>query len=115
MGYRLSWTNPKPETLKPETIYQEVQMALSIKVLGPGCANCQRVEQQAVAALEALAEEDPTLEATVQHVTDHEDIMKYPIMYTPGLVINEQLVCAGRIPAVNEVVGWMREAMSGAE
>jgi hypothetical protein len=90
-------------------------MALSIKVLGPGCANCQRVEQQAVAALEALAEEDPTLEATVQHVTDHEDIMKYPIMFTPGLVINEQLVCAGRIPAVNEVVGWMREAVSGAE
>jgi hypothetical protein len=110
MGYRSSWTNPKPET-----IYQEVKMALSIKVLGPGCANCQRVEQQAVAALEELAEEESTLEATVQHVTDFEDIMKYPIMFTPGLVINEQLVCAGRIPAVNEVVGWMREAMSGAE
>jgi len=90
-------------------------MALSIKVLGPGCANCQRVEQQAVAALELLAEEDSTLEATVQHVTDQEGIAKYPIMFTPGLVINEQLVCAGRIPTVDEVVGWMREAVGGAE
>lgn len=86
-------------------------MALTIKVLGPGCANCQRVEQQAVAALEALAAEDSSLEATVQHVTDFTDIMKYPILATPGLVVNERLVCAGRIPAVEEVIDWMREAL----
>jgi small redox-active disulfide protein 2 len=86
-------------------------VVLNIKVLGPGCANCQRVEQQAVAALEALAVEDPSLEAIVQHVTDYEEIMKYPIMFTPGLVVNEQLVCAGRIPTVDEVIGWLREAL----
>jgi small redox-active disulfide protein 2 len=90
-------------------------MALSIKVLGPGCANCQRVEQQAVAALEALAEEDPSLEATVQHVTDRQEIVEYPIMFTPGLVINERLVCAGRIPTTDEVIGWLREATDGVE
>ena len=86
-------------------------MALYIKVLGPGCVNCQRVEQQAVAALEALVAEDPALEATIQHVTERSEIMKYPIMYTPGLVVNERLVCAGRIPAVDEVTGWLREAI----
>jgi small redox-active disulfide protein 2 len=86
-------------------------MKLNIKVLGPGCANCQRVEQQAVEALEALAEEDASLEATIQHVTDHEEIMQYPILATPGLVVNEKLVCAGRIPQVDEVLGWMREAL----
>ena len=86
-------------------------MTLSIKVLGPGCPNCQRVEQHAVAALEALAEEYPALEATVQHVSELEEITKYNVMLTPGLVVNERLVCAGRIPAVDEVVGWLRKAV----
>ena len=84
---------------------------LNIKVLGPGCINCQRVEQQAAAALEALAEENPSLEATLQHVTNRAEIMNYRILATPGLVINEQVVCAGRIPTVEEVVGWLRETL----
>ena len=84
---------------------------LNIKVLGPGCANCRRVEQRAAAALEALAEEDPSLEATMQHVTDYDEIMEYPIMSTSGLVINEQLICSGRVPRVDEVIGWLREAL----
>ena len=87
-------------------------MVLNIKVLGPGCANCQRVEQQAKAALEALAEESPSLEATLQHVTEHDEIKKYPIMFTPGLVINEKLVCAGRIPSEAEVRQWLTVAMA---
>lgn len=90
-------------------------MVLNIKVLGPGCANCQRVEQRAKAALEVLAEEDPTLEATIQHVTNYEEIMKYPILATPGLVINEQLVCSGRIPPQAEIRQWLTSAMAETE
>lgn len=79
---------------------------LSIKVLGPGCANCHRVEQIAVDALEML-----DAEVTIQHVTDQNEIRKYSILYTPGLVINEQVVCAGRIPSIDEVVSWAEEAL----
>jgi hypothetical protein len=79
---------------------------LNIKVLGPGCLNCYRVEQVAVDALEML-----DTEATIQHITDQAEIGKYPIMYTPGLVINEQLVCAGRIPSIKEVMSWAEEAL----
>jgi small redox-active disulfide protein 2 len=86
-------------------------MKLSIKVLGPGCHNCHRVEENAVEALEILGEEYPELEATIQHVTDFNQIMEYPILATPGLVLNEELVCAGRIPSVDEAVGWMRAAL----
>ena len=86
---------------------------LDIKVLGSGCAACDWVQQQAVVALEMLAEEDPSLEATIQHVTDYGEIMQYPIMFTPALVVNEEVVCAGRIPQVEEVVGWLRAALDG--
>ncbi len=90
-------------------------MVLNIKVLGPGCWNCQRVEQQAVTTLEALEEENPSLEATIQHVTEYAEIMKYPIISTPGLVINEKLVCAGRIPSEAEVRQWLTSAMAETE
>jgi small redox-active disulfide protein 2 len=88
-------------------------MALKIKILGPGCINCYRVEENTVEALERVSQEEPELEATLQHVTDFKEIMEYPILATPGLVVNEELVCAGRIPRVDEIVSWMREALDG--
>ena len=80
---------------------------LNIKVLGPGCVNCHMMRQVAVDALEML-----DAEATIQHITDQAEMIKYPIMYTPGLVINEQLVCAGRIPSIKEVISWAEEALA---
>ena len=66
---------------------------LVIKVLGPGCANCVKVEAVARKAIGTMG-----IEATIEKVTDYEKIMQYPILSTPGLVVNEQLVVAGRIP-----------------
>ncbi len=86
---------------------------LTIKVLGPGCYNCQVLAQNAVEALEAVAEAQPEeFEATILKVTEREDIMKYPIMFTPGLVINEKLVSAGRIPSVEEIKGWVAQVLA---
>lgn len=84
---------------------------LDVKILGPGCYNCGAVEQVAIAALEELAEDDPDLEATIQHLEKLEEIQRYPILFTPGLVINEKLVCAGRIPSKGEVKSWLRAAL----
>ncbi|NTU63059.1 MAG: thioredoxin family protein [Chloroflexi bacterium] len=75
---------------------------LVVKVLGSGCANCKKVEHVARQALEAL-----DVEAAIIKVTDYAKIMHYPIMATPGLVINEKLVCAGRIPSEAEVKMWL--------
>ena len=86
---------------------------LTIKVLGSGCKNCQVLAQKISEALEALAANQPDeFEATILKVTETQDIMKYPIMYTPGLVINEKLVSAGRIPTMDEIKGWLVEAIT---
>lgn len=80
---------------------------LTIKVLGPGCANCKKVEAIAHAAVDALG-----LQAEIIKVTDYNQIMSYDILSTPGLVINEKVVCAGRIPAQAEVNTWLSEVAS---
>jgi len=82
---------------------------LTIKVLGSGCANCKNVESVARKAVADLA-----IEAEVIKVTEYPEIMKYNIMSTPGLVINEKLVSAGRIPSAAEVTTWLTTALESA-
>ena len=76
-----------------------------VKILGSGCANCKRLEQ-----IVRQVVEKENIEAEVIKVTNFEDIMKYPILSTPGLVINEKLASAGRIPKPEEVTEWLKAA-----
>jgi small redox-active disulfide protein 2 len=80
---------------------------LSIKVLGPGCANCQKVEAVAKSAVANLG-----VAAEFMKVTDYAEIMAYNVLSTPGLVINEKLVAAGRIPQEAEVKTWIANALN---
>ncbi len=80
---------------------------ISIKVLGPGCANCVKLADLARNAVGSLG-----AEATVEKVADFAEIRKYRILATPGLVINEKVVSAGRIPSLPEVTTWLTNAMA---
>jgi hypothetical protein len=84
---------------------------LNIKVIGPGCAKCYAVERVAVSGLEALLNERTDLEATLEHIEDILEVEQYPVLFTLALVVNEKVVCAGRIHKKEEVVAWYRAAL----
>ena len=73
-----------------------------IEVLGPGCANCRRLEQVAREAV-AMA----GVEAEIVKVTDYREIMAYGVMSTPGLVIDGKVVSTGRIPTAGDIAMWL--------
>lgn len=78
---------------------------MEITVLGPGCANCQRLEANVNAALEAAG-----TQATVTHVTDYAQIAAWDVMSTPGLAVNGRVVSTGRVPSVAEVAELIASA-----
>ena len=75
---------------------------LNVKVLGSGCANCKKLE---AAVRKVVAEQGVTAE--VEKVTDYAEIMKWNILSTPGLVVNDKVVSTGRIPAESEIKHWL--------
>ena len=82
---------------------------LTIKILGSGCANCTKLE-----ALSREAVANMGIEAEVIKVTEHPAIMAYNILSTPGLVINEKVVSAGRIPSEAEISTFLANALETA-
>ena len=79
---------------------------IKIKVLGPGCANCKRLEQIARKAIDKLA-----IDAVFVKVTDYHEIVDLGVMSTPGLIINDEVVSSGRIPSEAEVTTWITNAL----
>jgi small redox-active disulfide protein 2 len=82
-------------------------MRPDIRVLGGGCANCRNLEENTHAALLQLG-----IDAEVEHVSDPAEYARYGCLFTPGLVVNDRLVSAGRVPAVSEVVTLLVNEMA---
>ena len=79
---------------------------MNIKILGTGCANCQHLERTTKDAIRELG-----IDAKIEYVKDIKKIMEYPILSTPGLVIDEEVVCFGRIPSKAEVTTFITTAL----
>jgi len=82
---------------------------LTIKILGPGCDNCKKL-----AYLVERAKTHLGIEAEIVKVTDYAEIVTYPILSTPGLVVNERLVASGRIPSEAEITTYITSALETA-
>jgi small redox-active disulfide protein 2 len=79
---------------------------MDIKVLGAGCANCNKLEQM---VFNVLAEQN--IDASVTHITDFKEIASYGIMSTPALVIDGQVKLAGMVPTMAKLT----EVITGAK
>jgi small redox-active disulfide protein 2 len=80
---------------------------MNIKVLGPGCAKCHKLEKL---VREVVAENK--LDAEVEYIQDMTKIMQYPVLTTPGLVIDEEVVCTGRVPSKAEIAEFIDKVHS---
>ena len=78
---------------------------MKIKVLGPGCSRCKQLYAEAEKAVAASG-----VAAELEKVDKIDEIMKYNVMMTPALVIDEQVKACGRIPKTAEIVSWITTA-----
>jgi hypothetical protein len=78
---------------------------LEIKVLGPGCPRCEKLEQDLMAMMAEL-----NIAADLEHVRDPIDIVNYGVMGSPGLIINGQVKAVGSVPPQNKLKEWLLEA-----
>jgi len=76
-----------------------------IKILGTGCTKCQRLEQLTREVVAELG-----IDASFDHVRDMQAIMAYPVMTTPALVIDEEVMVFGRMPSREEIAGWLKSS-----
>jgi small redox-active disulfide protein 2 len=80
---------------------------MKIKVLGTGCAKCHQVERTAREVIQELG-----IDATIEEVKEMSRILEYPILTTPGLVIDEEVVSSGRVPTKAEVTKFITNALA---
>jgi small redox-active disulfide protein 2 len=83
---------------------EEHSGGLEIKVLGPGCVQCDRLERE---LMEVMAELN--LPGDIEHVRDIKEIAKYGVMGTPGLIINGEVKVVGRVPPKSKIMEWLKE------
>jgi len=75
-----------------------------IKVLGPGCPKCKVLYNQVLRVEKDLSRQDEIIK-----VEDYQHMMAYNILSTPALVIDEKVICSGRIASTDEIKKWIKE------
>jgi small redox-active disulfide protein 2 len=83
---------------------------LNIKVVGPGCSNCQKLEELCKDIVKELA-----IEAEVEKITDIKKFANLGVMMTPGLIINGKVVLSGKLPTKATLVHWIMNELAAEE
>ena len=71
---------------------------MTLKVLGPGCANCKRLEANVRKAVDQLG-----LDVTIEKVEDYPTILGYGVQITPALVRDDAVIVSGRVPSPRQI------------
>lgn len=77
-----------------------------IKVLGSGCKKCNTLEANVKEALRVLEKTEP-----IVHITDFNQIASYGVMSTPALMVDQKVVCFGRVLTVEECINILKEEL----
>ena len=77
---------------------------MEIKVLGPGCAKCNKTEK----LIQEVIKETGS-DATVEKVTDMMQIASYGVFGTPSVIIDNELKCTGKVPKKDEIKAWLNK------
>ena len=80
---------------------------VEIKVLGPGCASCNKLEQDLIAVMTEMG-----MAADLEHITDIAEIGSYGVMGTPALVINREVKAVGSVPPKPKLKKWLQDAFA---
>jgi small redox-active disulfide protein 2 len=81
---------------------------MKIKVLGPGCAKCHTLDKLVREVVQEL-----NIDAQVEYIQDMRKILEYPILITPGLVINEEVKSSGCVPNKAQIRQFVTDALGG--
>ena len=81
---------------------------MNIKILGPGCAKCYSLDKLVREVVQELG-----INAQVEYIQDMGKILEYPILMTPGLVINEEVKCSGSVPGKTEIIRLITNTLDG--
>ncbi len=89
---------------------------LSIKILGLKKPQRYVVHRMVTAVLDVMRQEQPDLAAEIIVVKDMFEMQRYtPVLVGPSLIVNNKMVCVGRIPSRAEVADWLQAAMERSE
>ena len=83
---------------------------LNIKVVGPGCQNCRKLEEMCQLAVREL-----DIEANIEKVTDIKEMTLLGIAFTPGLIINGKIKLSGKLPTKSTLVHWIINELAEEE
>lgn len=75
---------------------------MKIKVLGPGCAKCGEAEK----IMQAAVAESGVV-ATIEKISDFQQIAKFGVFSTPAVVIDGVVKCVGKVPSKGEALAWL--------
>ncbi len=93
--------------LTGQPVWDSEPDGVEIKVLGPGCASCNKLEQDLIAVMAEMGRA-----ADLEHVTDITEIGSYGVMGTPALVINREVKAVGSIPPKTKLKQWLQDAFA---
>ena len=92
-----------------EPIEAEKSQGLEVRILGPGCPNCDKLEQMVYKVMTAEG-----IAGDVEHVKDLNQIAAYGMVATPALVINGEVRSSGRLPREKQLRDWLKQAVGDA-